>query len=49
MQEYEECLGATRTSGAAWLIVPADDEENAPLIVSRILRDALEEPKMTCP
>jgi polyphosphate kinase 2 (PPK2 family) len=49
MQEYEECLGATRTSGAAWLIVPADDEANAQLIVSRILCDVLEELNMTCP
>jgi PPK2 family polyphosphate:nucleotide phosphotransferase len=49
MQAYEECLSATSTSDAAWFVVPADDKENARLIVSRILLDALEELKMTYP
>src|SRR5271155_4586561 len=34
MKAYEECLGATSTKRAPWYIVPADDKENARLIVS---------------
>ena len=49
MKAYEECLSATSTSDAAWFVVPADDKENARLIVSRILLDSLEELKMTYP
>ena len=49
MKAYEECLSATSTSDAPWYVVPADDKENARLIVSRIVLDALEELKMTYP
>jgi PPK2 family polyphosphate:nucleotide phosphotransferase len=41
MAAYEECLGATSTHHAPWHIVPADDKENARLIVSRVLLDVL--------
>ncbi len=34
---------------APWYVVPADDKENARLIVSQILVDALKELKMTYP
>jgi PPK2 family polyphosphate:nucleotide phosphotransferase len=46
---YEECLGATSTRDVPWYIVPADDKENARLIVSRIVLDTLEGLKMTYP
>jgi PPK2 family polyphosphate:nucleotide phosphotransferase len=36
---YEECLGATSMSDAPWYVVPADDKENARLIVSQIILD----------
>jgi PPK2 family polyphosphate:nucleotide phosphotransferase len=49
MKAYEKCLSATSTGDAPWYIVPADDKENARLIVSRIVLDALEELKMTYP
>jgi hypothetical protein len=49
MKAYEECLSATSTRDAPWYIVPADDKENARLIVSRIVLDALGELKMTYP
>jgi PPK2 family polyphosphate:nucleotide phosphotransferase len=49
MKAYEACLSATSTHQAPWYIVPADDKENARLIVSRIVLDALEGLKMTCP
>ena len=42
MKAYEECLGATSTSEAPWYVVPADDKENARLIVSQIVLDTLE-------
>ena len=46
---YEECLRATSTSDAPWYVVPADDKENARLIVSQILLDTFEGLKMTYP
>jgi PPK2 family polyphosphate:nucleotide phosphotransferase len=49
MLAYEECLGATSTHHASWYVVPADDKENARLIVSRIVIDALKELKMSYP
>ena len=49
MKAYEECLNATSTRHAPWFVVPADDKENARLIVSRIVLDALNELKMAYP
>jgi PPK2 family polyphosphate:nucleotide phosphotransferase len=49
MKAYEKCLGATSTRDAPWYVVPADDKENARLIVSRIVLDTLEGLKMTYP
>ena len=49
MKAYEECLSATSTRNAPWYVVPADDKENARLIVSQIILDTLEELKMTYP
>jgi PPK2 family polyphosphate:nucleotide phosphotransferase len=48
-QAYEECLQATSTHHAPWYAVPADDKENARLIVSQIVLDALTELKMAYP
>jgi PPK2 family polyphosphate:nucleotide phosphotransferase len=39
MRAYEECLGATSTDIAPWYAVPADDKENARLIVSEVILD----------
>ena len=49
MQAYEECLDATSTHHAPWYVVPADDKQNARLIVSRIVIDALKDLKMSYP
>jgi PPK2 family polyphosphate:nucleotide phosphotransferase len=49
MKAYEECLEATSTHHAPWYAVPADDKENARLIVSRIVLDALGGLKMSYP
>jgi PPK2 family polyphosphate:nucleotide phosphotransferase len=46
---YEACLGATSTADAPWYIVPADDKENARLIVSAIVLEAFEQFKMHYP
>ena len=46
---YEECLSATSTDDAPWFVVPADDKENARLIVSQIVLDTFEGLKMSYP
>jgi polyphosphate kinase 2 (PPK2 family) len=37
MKAYEACLSATSTDNSPWYVVPADDKENARLIVSQIV------------
>jgi PPK2 family polyphosphate:nucleotide phosphotransferase len=49
MSAFEECLSATSTRGAPWYVVPADDKENARLIVSQIILDTLNGLEMTYP
>jgi len=49
MKAYEDCIRATSTHHAPWYVVPADDKENARLIVSQIVLDALGELKMAYP
>jgi PPK2 family polyphosphate:nucleotide phosphotransferase len=49
VKAYEACLHATSTRHAPWYVVPADDKENARLIVSRIVLDGLEDLKMAYP
>ena len=49
MKAYEECLAATSTKTAPWYVVPADDKENARLIVSRVVLDTLKGLKMAYP
>jgi PPK2 family polyphosphate:nucleotide phosphotransferase len=49
VKAYENCLQATSTHHAPWYIVPADDKENARLIVSRIVLDAFADFKMAYP
>jgi len=46
---FEECLQATSTRHAPWYCVPADDKDNARLIVSQIVLDALGGLKMSYP
>ena len=41
VKAYEECLGATSTHHAPWYVVPADNKDDARLIVSQIVLDAL--------
>ena len=49
MQAYEDCLGATSTSDAPWYVVPADDKENARLIISEIVLDTFRSLKLAYP
>jgi PPK2 family polyphosphate:nucleotide phosphotransferase len=49
MRAYQEALGATSTERAPWYIVPADDKQNARLIVSQVILDTLESLKMHYP
>jgi PPK2 family polyphosphate:nucleotide phosphotransferase len=46
---YEECLSATSTKEAPWYVVPADDKENARLIVSEIILDTFRSLDMAYP
>ena len=46
---YEECLSATSTRNAPWYVVPADDKENARLIISQVVLDTLQDLKVTYP
>lgn len=48
-QVYGDCLQATSSKHAPWYIVPADDKDNARLIVSQIVLDALDGLKMAYP
>src|ERR1700735_2450242 len=43
MRAFEDCLSATSTHRAPWYAVPADDKENARLIVSQIVLNAMGE------
>jgi PPK2 family polyphosphate:nucleotide phosphotransferase len=49
MHAYEECLNATSAHHAPWYVVPADDKENARLIVSQIVVDTFNDLKMAYP
>ena len=46
---YEDCLNGTSTEAAPWYIVPADDKDNARLIISQILLDAFKRLRLAYP
>ncbi|MDH5246172.1 MAG: polyphosphate kinase 2 family protein, partial [Betaproteobacteria bacterium] len=49
MHAYEACLGATSTKAAPWYVVPADDKENARLIISGIVLETFKSLPMHYP
>jgi hypothetical protein len=49
MDAYEKCLKETSSHDAPWYVVPADDKDNARLIVSQIVLDSLSALKMAYP
>ena len=46
---YEACLGATSTNSSPWYTVPADDKQNAHLIISQIILTTLRELRLSYP
>jgi PPK2 family polyphosphate:nucleotide phosphotransferase len=46
---FEECLNATTTPFSPWYIVPADDKDNARLIISTIVLDTIKSLKLSYP
>jgi len=46
---YENCISKTTTDEAPWYIVPADDKENARLIVSQVVLETLQNLKPAYP
>lgn len=49
MHAYGQALSATSTADSPWFIVPADDKDNARLIVSQIVLNAIEALKLSYP
>jgi len=49
VKAYEDCLAATTSADAPWYVIPADDKEDARLIISRVLVEVLERLKMNYP
>lgn len=49
MKAYEACLSKTSTTHGPWYIVPADDKENARLIISQVIFDTLKGLRMSYP
>jgi PPK2 family polyphosphate:nucleotide phosphotransferase len=49
MQAYEACLSATSTETAPWYVVPADDKQNARLIISHVIVETLKSLNMSYP
>jgi PPK2 family polyphosphate:nucleotide phosphotransferase len=49
VKAYEECLSETSTRDSPWYVVPADDKENARLIVSQVVVETMDRLKMAYP
>ena len=48
-EAYEACISATSTKESPWFVVPADDKENARLIVSEIIVETLKSMPLAYP
>lgn len=46
---FEACINSTSTDKVPWYIIPADDKQNARLIVSQIIIDIMSDLKMAYP
>jgi len=49
MDAYAKCLSATSSEDSPWYCVPADDKENARLIVAQVIVETMEALKMSYP
>jgi PPK2 family polyphosphate:nucleotide phosphotransferase len=48
-EAFQDCLNATSTQHSPWYVVPADDKDNARLIISSIVLDTLKSLKLSYP
>jgi PPK2 family polyphosphate:nucleotide phosphotransferase len=48
-QAYADCLSATSSKHAPWYVVPADDKENARLIIADIIVETLKDMRLEYP
>jgi PPK2 family polyphosphate:nucleotide phosphotransferase len=48
-EAFQDCLNATSTEHSPWYVVPADDKDNARLIISTIVLDTLKSLKLAYP
>jgi PPK2 family polyphosphate:nucleotide phosphotransferase len=48
-QAFEDCVNATSTHFSPWYVVPADDKDNARLIISSIVLDTIKSLKLSYP
>uniref|UniRef100_E6QT25 Putative Polyphosphate kinase n=1 Tax=mine drainage metagenome TaxID=410659 RepID=E6QT25_9ZZZZ len=46
---YQDCLAGTSTTAAPWYAIPADDKENARLMVAAVVLHTLRELKLEYP
>jgi PPK2 family polyphosphate:nucleotide phosphotransferase len=46
---YEDCIENTTTKRAPWYIIPADDKENARLIIAQVIFNTLKKLKLSFP
>ena len=49
MKAYEDCLSATSSADSPWFVVPADDKDNAHLIISQVVLDAMKSLRLCYP
>jgi len=49
VKAYESCINNTATKRAPWYIIPADDKENARIIISQVITATLKKLKMSYP
>jgi PPK2 family polyphosphate:nucleotide phosphotransferase len=49
MEAYAQCLSSTSTTEAPWYVVPADDKQNARLIISGVILETLRSLHLTWP
>jgi PPK2 family polyphosphate:nucleotide phosphotransferase len=49
MEAFQDCLNTTSTQHSPWYVVPADDKDNARLIISTIVLDTLKSLKLAYP
>ena len=49
MQAYASCMSATSSKQAPWYVIPADDKENARLIIADVIVDALQDMQLDYP